>query len=481
MNPIILRLLRRTVIAGCVLFSCGPQIAMALEDPVKIDSGYIAGTMAGDPANPVRIYRGIPYAAPPVGELRWKPPQPVESWQGIREVTKLTPWAAQRYPSVPVFEVATDDDMSEDCLYLNVLTPAKGADDKLPVMVWLHGGGLDILSGNMLRYNEPDLAARGAVVVNVNHRLNVFGFLAHPWLRAESPHNASGDYGMLDIVAALEWVQRNIARFGGDPKRVTIFGQSGGGRKVNWLMVSPIVRDGLFHRAIPMSGSIRSVPNDEAEAMGIRLVEELGVNNLKELRAVPWRELVATAGKVQFSGRLVENGYSLLEPITTSFAKGLQKDVPYMIGMVKTEDEGHFNVPVDLLPNMKQRSAPVYAYTFTAVPAGWKKDGVTGWHAIDMAYLFGNAYENFTYAKPEYFRAYARRQGARNKDPGMTDADIAFARNFQNLWVQFARTGDPGIDGLVDWPAWDPEGDYYLELDNPLEVKQGYAELVHGE
>jgi len=203
------------------------------------------------------------------------------------------------------------------------------------------------------------------------------------------------------------------------------------------------------------------------------------VNSLAELRAVPWRELVAAAQETGFRGRLVQNGHSLREPITTTFAKGQQKDVPFMMGMVKTEDAGHFNVPVDLLPNMQQRSAPVYAYTFTAVPAGWKKDGVTGWHAIDMAYIFGDAKENFTHAKPEYFRAYAARQGADNKDPQMTPADIEFANNFQKIWVQFAKTGNPSIEGVVQWPAYNPATDYYLELDNPLEVKQGYSKLEH--
>ncbi len=473
-------LLKLVFIPSLLILVVFNQSALAqLSNPIKTDSGYIAGTVIGAAEKPVSIFRGIPYAAPPIDNLRWRPPQPVEPWEGIREATSMSPWAAQRYPSPAVFEVATDKDMSEDSLYLNVLTPATKPNEKLPVMVWLHGGRLDILSGNMARYNSPELAAQGTVLVNINHRLNAFGYLAHPWLSEESSHNASGDYGMLDIIAALEWVQKNIAQFGGDPANVTIFGQSGGGRKVNWLMTSPLVPKGLFHRAISMSSSIDSVTLYTAEADGKRLIEKLGVKSLTELRAVPWREIVQAAEDIGFRGRVVETGYSLPEPITTRFSKGLQQDVPFMIGMVLTEDAGHFNVPVNLLPIIQQGKSPVYAYTFRAVPNGWKQDGVSGWHAIDMAYLFGDAYNNFTHAKPEYFRAYAARQGAQDKDPKMTEADRKFASDFQKMWVQFAKTGNPNIEGLSNWPTYNAQGDQYIELDNGFTVKQGYSKLVH--
>jgi para-nitrobenzyl esterase len=369
--------------------------------------------------------------------------------------------------------------MSEDCLHLNVLTPAASQRDRLPVLVWFHGGGLDILSGNMARYNTPDLAQAGAVVVTISHRLNAFGYLAHPWLNAESPHKSSGHYGNLDLIAALQWVQENIAAFGGDPQRVTIFGQSGGGRKVNFMMASPIVPSGLFQRAISMSSSINTIAKEQAEKNGAALIEALGVKSLAELRAKPWREIVAAAAKTRFSGQLVEDGWALTEPVTQSFADGDQKDVPFMIGMVLTEDAGHFNVPVRLLPTIKQRRSPVYAYAFTAVPAGWRKDGVTGWHAIDMAYLFGSAKENFENAKPEYFRAYAQTQGAKNKDPGLTTADLKFAQRFQQIWVQFAATANPSLPRVLDWPAYRAETDRYVELDVPLAVKSGYSKLQH--
>ncbi|MEX1032621.1 MAG: carboxylesterase family protein [Cellvibrionaceae bacterium] len=466
-----------TIFLIAALFLSCASIAAPLQDPIRTESGYVAGTAVDG----VRIYRGIPYGTPPVGELRWKEPQPVAPWQGVRDATEFSPWAAQSYPTPAVFEVKTDSDMSEDSLYLNVLTPAENSEQKLPVMVWLHGGGLDILSGNMLRYNTPDLPATGAVVVTVNHRLGPFGYLAHPWLSEESPYNASGHYGNLDLMLALHWVQNNIAAFGGDPKRVTIFGQSGGGRKVNFLMTSPLLPEGYFHRAISMSSSIDSISKDEAEQRGLALTEELGVSSISELRATPWRDIVAAAEKVGWRGQMVVDGWALPQPITEIFAEGRQRDVPFMIGMVKTEDAGHFNVPVQLLPTIKPGNSPVYAYTFTAVPAGWKEQGVTGWHAIDMTYIFGDPKDSFENAKPEYVRAYPMRQGAQGADPGFTAADVRFGENFKKIWVQFAATGNPSVKGVVDWPPYTADREKYLELDQDLEIKTGYSKLRHGQ
>ena len=458
-----------------------PDVATAAAAPldqiVRIDTGLVAGTLIGSPERPVRVFRGIPYAAAPLGELRWKPPQPVAPWSGIREATRFGPWATQRYPTAPVFEVAGESEMGEDTLHLNVLTPVRGTAARLPVLVWFHGGGLDTLSGNMRRYNTADLPASGAVVVTVSHRLGVLGYLAHPWLSAESADGASGNYGQMDLIAALEWVQRNIAAFGGDPQRVAIFGQSGGGRKVNFLMVSPIVPDGLFHRAVSLSGSIGSVPKADAEKSGVALTDALGVKNLAELRATPWQKLVQTAAQIRYSGQFVENGTSLLEPITKSFATGKQKDVPFMIGMVGTEDAGHFGMPVQLVPTIQRRTAPVYAYVFRAVPAGWRGAGVTGWHAIDLGYLFASLDESFGNVKPEYFRAYPERQGATSADPGIGAADRELAERMKKMWVQFAATGNPSLPGIVDWQPYDAERESYLDLDLPLTVKPGFSKL----
>jgi para-nitrobenzyl esterase len=219
-----------------------------LMDPVKLDAGYVSGTMVGEPGKEVRIYRGIPYAAPPVGELRWKPPQPVEPWSGILECTAFRDSVAQVEVGFP------PGPKSEDSLYLNVLTPAKKKDERLPVLVWFHGGGYSIGSANMPPYYSPSLAQHGAVLVGVNHRLGLIGLLALPALSKESPNGVSGNYSFLDLIAALQWVQTNVAAFGGDPNDVTLFGESGGGGKADALVASPMAK-GLFHRAIYESGA----------------------------------------------------------------------------------------------------------------------------------------------------------------------------------------------------------------------------------
>jgi len=253
-----------------------------LVDPIKVDGGYISGTMVGEPGKAVRVYRGVPYAASPVGDLRWKPPQPVEPWSGIREATVFSSMCPQQKASwVP-------GTISEDCLYLNVFTPAKKTSEQLPVMVWFHGGGFAVGSANQLPYVWPSLPQHGVVMVGVNHRLGPIGLLAHPALTAESANGVSGNYLFLDLIAALQWVQTNIAAFGGDPNNVTIFGESGGGGKADALMASPLAK-GLFQRAILESGAnservgVRGVLTlKEAEALGEQLVAKLGISERGE-------------------------------------------------------------------------------------------------------------------------------------------------------------------------------------------------------
>ena len=216
---------------------------------VKTQSGPVEGTESQD--GRIRIFRGIPFAAPPVGELRWQPPRPVSPWEGVRKATAF----GNRCMQAPIFsDMIFRDEMSEDCLYLNVWTPARAATERLPVMVWIYGGGFQAGSASEPRQDGEKLAGKGVVVVSFNYRLGVFGFLAHPELTRESGHNASGNYGLLDQVAALQWVKANIAAFGGDPGKVTIFGESAGSFAVSALMASPLAQ-GLFHRAIGESGA----------------------------------------------------------------------------------------------------------------------------------------------------------------------------------------------------------------------------------
>jgi len=205
-----------------------------LVDPIKVDGGLIAGTMVGETGKEVRVYRGVPYAAPPVGDQRWKAPQPVVTWSGIRETTDF----GSRCPQPQSSWVSGS--MGEDCLTLNVFTPAKKTDEKLPVMVWLHGGGFAVGTANSPPYTWPSLPQHGVVMVGVNHRLGPIGLLALPQLSAESSQGVSGNYMFLDLIASLKWVQANIAAFGGDPNNVTVFGESGGGGQPDAMVASPL-------------------------------------------------------------------------------------------------------------------------------------------------------------------------------------------------------------------------------------------------
>jgi len=319
----------------------------AITDPVRVEQGLLAGT-SGSSAD-VRVYRGIPFAAPPVGDLRWKAPQPAEKWQGLRHAAEFSSacWQTQ-YPAAAAIYQAKLPPLSEDCLYLNIWTPAKSAKDRLPVMVWIHGGGFTRGFAGTHTYDGEVLAGKGAVIVTLNYRLGIFGFFAHPALSAESGHHASGNYALLDQIAALQWVQKNIAAFGGDPARVTIFGESAGSWAVNVLTASPLAK-GLFQRAIGESGGSFSPMKTlaEAESEGAALAVSLTLtlaagakaeardkssaqSILKTLRAEPAEELLK-ASEAETVRPMVD-GWVLPQDIATIFAQGKQNDVPLIVG-----------------------------------------------------------------------------------------------------------------------------------------------------
>jgi para-nitrobenzyl esterase len=266
-------------------------------DVVQLDSGPISGKVEDG----VHVFLGIPYAAPPIGELRWKPPQEIASWTQVRNSTDFG-------PSCPQPKQQDTGKFSEDCLYLNVWTTAEKPEKRLPVMVWIHGGAFNFGSASQPEYNGKNLAKKGVVVVTINYRLGPLGFLVHPLLSKESAHGTSGNYGLLDQIAALKWVQKNIAAFGGNPDRVTIFGQSAGSRSVSLLMMSPLSA-GLFHRAIAESGGpiigseyLNPVFNGNmanVSRMGQKLASKLGCDKAEDvlaaMRAKSTQELVEAA------------------------------------------------------------------------------------------------------------------------------------------------------------------------------------------
>ncbi len=449
-----------------------------LRDPIRLDSGYVAGTLIGEPGKVARIYRGIPYAAPPVGELRWRPPQPVEPWSGIREATDFSPMAPQAFPSSPVYENVPESGMSEDCLYLNVVTPAKSADAGLPVMVWFHGGGLTSGWGNSPSNNSAPLPLEGVVLVSVNHRLGPLGYLAHPALSKESERGVSGNYGGLDTLAALEWVAKNIRSFGGDPDRVTIFGVSGGGQKVFWLMASPLAK-GLFHRAIVMSGGIGGTPLPQAEEYGEKLAERLGVAGeadvLAALRSKSWQEIV-TATLDETSGYrsvFAVDGWSL-ESVAA------QSDVPLIMGFMGSEKHPERSpafIARAITPATKDLTKR-YAYTFTHLPYAWGSRGALAYHGGDVAYALGVP-EEISGHYGNLFRPAPELNVPR--DPGLDERDRWVARAMMKMFVRFAEIGDPNLDEATfaalgqkwSWPELDGS-DLYLDIGvNPV-VRSGW-------
>src|SRR6202451_1142050 len=330
-----------------VILAAAPSTSFAASADllVKIDSGTVEGKQQGA----IRAFLGIPYAAPPVGDLRWKPPAPAVKWNGVRAAKEFGAHCMQG----KVYGDMTFPDAgnSEDCLTLNVWTPAKKADAKLPVMVWIYGGGFAAGGTSEPRQHGEKLAARGVVVVSMNYRLGVFGFLVHPELAKESGRDSAGNYGLLDQTAALQWVQRNIAAFGGDPANVTIFGESAGSFSVSAQMASPLAK-GLFQKAIGesggafFSGDLSFEPRSAREEKDAQLVRsKLGVSTLSELRAIPAQKLLDAFAPPQSPGFDFEpdvDGYFLPEPLPAIFAAGHQNDVPLLAGW--NRDEGSFAV-----------------------------------------------------------------------------------------------------------------------------------------
>ncbi len=317
----------------------GGAVFAGIQEPIRVEGGLVNGT-PGWGWN-VREFRGIPYAAPPVGNLRWRPPQPVIGWRGVRAADRFAPACiqAQRDRS----QRDWNEGMlrtSEDCLYLNVWTPADSASERLPVMIYIHGGGGVQGAASEPRYDGNAMAKKGVVVVSMNYRLNAFGWLAHPELSGESPHHSSGNYGSLDQLAAIRWVRNNISQFGGDSTRITIWGQSAGSRSVNILVASPLAK-GLFRSAIAHShaafGSMADLSS--AEAAGVKFAETAGARSLADLRAMPAEAILAAAreNRYRMSGAIVD-GWFLPQDVHDTFASGKQNDVALITGI--TNDEG---------------------------------------------------------------------------------------------------------------------------------------------
>lgn len=462
---------------------------------VKIDTGMLEGKTAGR----VRTFLGIPYAAPPVGELRWKAPAPAAEWKSVRKATEFGARCMQGpiYPDM----VFRDSGPSEDCLTLNVWTVAKKNDAKLPVMVWVYGGGFQAGATSEPRQDGTELAKQDVVVVSMNYRLGIFGFLVLPELMTESEHNSAGNYGLLDQLAALQWVHRNIAEFGGDPGNVTIFGESAGSFSVSALMASPLAK-GLMHRVIGESGAafdsaaLPSLPAEVRAQKDLEFVTKtLHAPTLKELRTIPAEKLQDIAFKAatgddrtRFSQCV--DGYFLPEPAPAIFAAGKQNDVPLMAGW--NQDEASFSVvkaPLDqamqkLNAAAKQRFGDkadeflrLYPATNNEVArrsmedfAGDQFIAWSTWSWMEAQTKSGKA--------PVYRYRFDLAPPATGKDPAAMGAyhsaeipyvfgtlnldksrrwrpeDYALSAQMRKYWTNFTKSGNPNVAGAPQWPEY---------------------------
>ncbi len=494
---------------------------------VHVSGGVVTGTTSDlDPG--VAVYRGIPYAAPPIRQLRWRPPQDVDPWEGSRAADSYTPGCPQIFREADSFFGPGADAIAEDCLYLNVWTATEDATAGLPVMVWFHGGGLTRGTGALPGYRGDRLAARGVVVVTVNYRLGPFGYLAHPLLSAESEHGSSGNYGVLDQIAALQWVQDNIEAFGGDPDRVTIFGESAGAWSVNTLQASPLAR-GLFHRAIGQSGgrfgdttylADATVTGPSAEEVGSRFIEGMLASNqrltmelgedvpveLEFMRRTTTNEILDFMAGSNTPFRTSENvdGWVLEQSIYDTFAAGAQHDVPVLVGANADETTVYADRETLSLASYRAQIQEVFGdlatehlrvYPATDDESARKaridstSDLRFNWEmrtwARMMATVPSDAYLYFfTRQAPGENSALGAFHGAEviyvfnnlgltpwppNVSRRFDDIDRQLADLMASAWVNFASTGDPNGFGSAEWPTYDASEDRVMVFSDTAE------------
>jgi len=459
--------------------------------PIKVEGGLVEGTAEEG----ITVYKGIPFAAPPAGTLRWRPPQSVKSWDGVLKADHYAPACPQIQFDIPVFPKV---ETSEDCLYLNVWTPAKSPAENLPVMVWIYGGGFAMGSTSMPFYSGEQLAKMGVIVVSVAYRVGPLGFLAHPDLTAESPQKVSGNYGLLDQIAGLQWVQRNIRAFGGDPGRVTIFGESAGGISVSMLAASPLAK-GLFHRAICQSGGSFSPVRKEketgcmqllagAESAGVEFAQRMGANSLAELRQVPPDKWLKDPAAQMGGCRPVVDGYVIVDDQYKLYEAGKYNDVPVLIGT--NSDEGSMFVraatPAQYEKGTRERFGPfadkvleLYPgrtpdQTFRAM-ADLVRDVAFAWPTWAWARLQSRTGTSkvFVYYFDQkqplpllslLFRFDGAPHGAEISYvfkhlawiPGtqFTDEDRKLSEIMAAYWTNFAKKGNPNGPALPEWPVF---------------------------
>jgi para-nitrobenzyl esterase len=488
---------RLAVAASALLSSLlSPGCAQRGELPpnqVRVAQGVLQGIDAAKPG--IRAFLGIPYAAPPVGEKRWTAPEPPAAWEGVRPAGQFGNRCIQTNPFPDMLFQSPAE--SEDCLTLSVWTPAK-VGDHVPVMVWIHGGGFFSGASDEKRHDGSALASKGVVLVAINYRLGLMGFFAHPELTAESPHHASGNYGLMDQIAALQWVRDNIAAFGGDQQNVTIFGESAGSFAVSALMASPLAQ-GLFQKAIGQSGAyfgsggLAPLSLSAAEQGGTKLAAAVGDTSLAQLRATPPAQLIANMGRENTRFAPILDGYVLPADPWDVFTDGKQAKVPLLAGWNSAE----IKLPPTTVAAFEQQLARAFPQDLEAAravyPAHDDREARTS--AIAMASDGFIAYSTWKWLElhsatggvPVYRYLFDQPMPTDSGPPPPDDPGAAHAMDIEyvfetidsrhlawqdvdrkvadltaTFWTNFAKTGDPNGPGLPTWPAWGANGEHQL-------------------
>ncbi len=470
--------MKRTCLIVMIVM-CVTRLAMAQQPaPVRVAEGMLQGTSEDG----LTVYRGIPFAAPPVGDLRWRAPESAAKWEGVLQATKFAPGPMQggNPPS----------GKSEDCLYLNVWTPAKSASDRIPVLVWIYGGGFGAGSTSERNYSGENLAKKGVVLVSIAYRVGLLGFYAHPELTAENPNHSSGNYGLLDMIAGLQWIQKNITAFGGDPDKVTIFGESAGGIAVSILCASPLAK-GLFHGTISQSGGSFGPPRPttfpgenlkrlaDAERDGKAYMDNAGVSSITELRKIAADKLPGGRGWP------IIDGWVLPDDQVKLYEAGKFNDTPILVGY--NSDEGasftRTRDPQAYIDSVKQRYGPYADSLLKAYPVGTdsvpktardlSRDSAFGWHTWIWARLQSKmskskAYYYYFDQHPDYpaDSPQADRGSPHGQDvayvfghlnassPRTTKTDMEISEAMVTYWTNFAKRGNPNGEGVPEWPAF---------------------------
>lgn len=473
-----------TVIMASIVFACSEKKEDDTLGVVNTKYGKVQGIIEDG----LTVFKGVPFAAPPVGDLRWKAPQPPTSWDGIKETTKFAPAPIQGNDQ---------NGKSEDCLYLNIWTPATSPDEKIPVLVWIYGGGFSFGATSEPVYDGAALAKKGVVLVSIAYRVGQLGFLAHPELSEESPDKVSGNYGIQDQIAGLKWVKENIAAFGGDPDKVTIFGESAGGISVSMLCASPLAK-GLFQGAISQSGGSFGPPRpvtfpgenmktlSTAEKEGVAYAENTGASSLEELRKLPVDKLPIGMG--MGGAWPIIDGHVIPDDQFKLYEKGGYNDVPVLIGY--NSDEGasftrEKDVP-SFVSNLEKRYGKYAKDLLEAYPVGENtipktardlaRDAAFGWHTWSWARLQSRTGDSKVYLyyfdqHPEYPEDSPKHgygsphaqevpyvfQNLDTDNPEVSKSDVSISKAMGNYWTNFAKYGNPNGENVPEWPAFSEE------------------------